>query len=85
MSIGSQSTVESRVHHSIDVYHPSALRSKDKECRNEFRRFMGRHPTAFDYKSAQIPAPLTREVGEQEHLVLSPSAVHMCCFCIAFV
>ncbi|XP_061186027.1 tRNA endonuclease ANKZF1-like [Saccostrea echinata] len=38
---------------------------KDKETRNEFRKFMGRYPDRYDYKTAQIPSALTDDM-EQE-------------------
>ena len=39
--------------------------SKDREVRNSFRKFMGENPEAFDYKIAQIPAPLDKEEEEE--------------------
>ncbi|XP_033127480.1 ankyrin repeat and zinc finger domain-containing protein 1-like [Anneissia japonica] len=36
--------------------------SKDKETRNEFRRYMGAFPDQHDYAKAQIPSPLTPEM-----------------------
>ncbi|PIK54085.1 putative ankyrin repeat and zinc finger domain-containing protein 1-like [Apostichopus japonicus] len=35
--------------------------SKNKTIRQDFRRFMGEFPDRFDYKTAQIPAPLSAE------------------------
>merc|ERR1712080_612308 len=35
--------------------------SSCKEDRNEFRRFMAKHPDKYDYLSAQIPSALTEE------------------------
>ncbi|XP_078481485.1 tRNA endonuclease ANKZF1-like [Ciona intestinalis] len=37
----------------------------NKEARNTFRRFRSKHPDKFDYKSAQIPSPLS-DVAEEE-------------------
>lgn len=34
----------------------------DKSTRNEFRRFMEKHPDACDYHKAQVPGPLTAEM-----------------------
>merc|ERR1719209_771321 len=39
--------------------------SKDREVRNSFRKFMGENPDKFDYKIAQIPAPLDKEEEEE--------------------
>ena len=39
--------------------------SKDREVRNSFRKFMGENPDKFDYKTAQIPAPLDKEEEEE--------------------
>jgi len=38
----------------------------DKETRIVFRRFMGEFPDRYDYKSAQVPAPLTKEAEEEK-------------------
>lgn len=40
--------------------------SADKETKNEFRRFMGRHPEMYNYSEAQIPGPLTAEMESQK-------------------
>merc|ERR1711990_719192 len=45
-------------------------RSLDKrrsggEVRNSFRKFMGENPDKFDYKIAQIPAPLDKKEEEE--------------------
>merc|ERR1711994_1143642 len=39
--------------------------SKDREVRNSFRKFMGENPEKYDYKTAQIPAPLDKEEEEE--------------------
>lgn len=39
--------------------------SRDKLTRQEFRRFYGEFPTKYDYKTAQIPAPLTTDQEEE--------------------
>lgn len=36
--------------------------AKDKESRNEFRKFMGQFPDRYDYKAAQIPSALTNDM-----------------------
>lgn len=36
--------------------------SNDREMRDIYRRFMADNPDKFDYKSAQIPSPLTEEM-----------------------
>uniref|UniRef100_A0A8W8MEA5 Vms1-associating treble clef domain-containing protein n=1 Tax=Magallana gigas TaxID=29159 RepID=A0A8W8MEA5_MAGGI len=36
--------------------------AKDKESRNEFRKFMGQYPDRYDYKTAQIPSALTNDM-----------------------
>ena len=33
---------------------PPYTSAKDKECRNEFRKFMGQYPDRYDYKTAQV-------------------------------
>ncbi|XP_023578765.1 ankyrin repeat and zinc finger domain-containing protein 1 isoform X2 [Octodon degus] len=38
----------------------------DKSTRNEFRRFMGKNPDAYDYNKAQVPGPLTPEMEAQQ-------------------
>ncbi|XP_013375305.1 PREDICTED: ankyrin repeat and zinc finger domain-containing protein 1 isoform X2 [Chinchilla lanigera] len=38
----------------------------DKSTRNEFRRFMGRNPDAYDYDKAQVPGPLTPEMEARQ-------------------
>jgi len=38
----------------------------DKETRNEFRKFQGKYPDKYDYKSAQIPPPLSVEAEEEK-------------------
>jgi hypothetical protein len=40
--------------------------SSSKPVRDVFRRFMYRHPTKYDYKLANIPAPLSPEMEEQQ-------------------
>merc|ERR1711874_306480 len=35
--------------------------TSDKETRNTFRKFYGKYPTKYDYKTAQIPPPLSAE------------------------
>eukprot|EP00116_Pleurobrachia_bachei_P005588 sb/3465850/ len=37
-----------------------------KEVRDEFRRFWGRNPDKWDYRSAKIPTPLTLEMEEEQ-------------------
>ncbi|TDH70724.1 hypothetical protein CCR75_008289 [Bremia lactucae] len=37
-----------------------------KETRNTFRRYMGKHPDAWDYKMAQIPEGLTAEMEQRK-------------------
>ncbi|XP_076349237.1 tRNA endonuclease ANKZF1-like isoform X2 [Tachypleus tridentatus] len=44
------------------------LMAKDKETRNEFRRFMGNFPDKYNYDKSQIPSPLYEEI-EREKLV----------------
>ncbi|KAL4222271.1 Ankyrin repeat and zinc finger domain-containing protein 1 [Mactra antiquata] len=39
---------------------------KDKNTRNEFRRFMNKWPDRFDYNKAQIPGPLTEEMENEK-------------------
>lgn len=34
----------------------------DKETRNIFRRFMGQHPSKWDWHAANVPSPLTDEL-----------------------
>ncbi|XP_078320556.1 tRNA endonuclease ANKZF1-like isoform X3 [Crassostrea virginica] len=41
---------------------PPYTSAKDKECRNEFRKFMGQYPDRYDYKTAQIPSALTNDM-----------------------
>ncbi|XP_056008477.1 ankyrin repeat and zinc finger domain-containing protein 1-like isoform X2 [Ostrea edulis] len=36
--------------------------AKDRESRNEFRKFMGQYPERYDYKAAQIPSALTDDM-----------------------
>jgi len=38
----------------------------DKETRNVFRKFLGEFPDRYDYKSAQIPPPLSKEAEEEK-------------------
>uniref|UniRef100_A0A8D2C9W9 tRNA endonuclease ANKZF1 n=1 Tax=Sus scrofa TaxID=9823 RepID=A0A8D2C9W9_PIG len=38
----------------------------DKSTRNEFRRFMEKHPDAYDYNKAQVPGPLTAEMEARQ-------------------
>ncbi|KAM5270925.1 tRNA endonuclease ANKZF1 isoform 2-T3 [Hipposideros larvatus] len=38
----------------------------DKSTRNEFRRFMGKNPDAYDYSKAQVPGPLTQEMEARQ-------------------
>uniref|UniRef100_H0V3H7 tRNA endonuclease ANKZF1 n=1 Tax=Cavia porcellus TaxID=10141 RepID=H0V3H7_CAVPO len=38
----------------------------DKSTRNEFRRFMGKNPDAYDYDKAQVPGPLTPEMEARQ-------------------
>merc|ERR1719431_1723024 len=38
----------------------------EKETRNVFRKFMGEFPDKYDYKSAQVPAPLSKEAEEEK-------------------
>lgn len=40
--------------------------SSDKAMRNMFRKFMADYPDKYDYKSAQIPAPLTEEMEKRQ-------------------
>src|SRR5262249_2330637 len=37
-----------------------------KEVRNEFRTFMGQFPSKYDYKTAQIPPPLSEEAEAEK-------------------
>merc|ERR1719499_2522545 len=38
----------------------------DKETRNVFRKFMGEYPDKYDYKTAQIPPPMSKEAEEEK-------------------
>ncbi|XP_027947994.1 ankyrin repeat and zinc finger domain-containing protein 1 isoform X3 [Eumetopias jubatus] len=38
----------------------------DRSTRNEFRRFMGKNPDAYDYSKAQVPGPLTPEMEARQ-------------------
>ncbi|XP_023217531.1 ankyrin repeat and zinc finger domain-containing protein 1-like isoform X2 [Centruroides sculpturatus] len=38
------------------------MASNDREMRNVYRRFMAENPNRFDYKSAEIPSPLSEEM-----------------------
>ena len=38
----------------------------EKETRNVFRKFMGEFPDKYDYKSAQVPPPLSKEAEEEK-------------------
>ncbi|KAF6112707.1 ankyrin repeat and zinc finger peptidyl tRNA hydrolase 1 [Phyllostomus discolor] len=38
----------------------------DRSTRNEFRRFMEKHPDAYDYGKAQVPGPLTPEMEARQ-------------------
>jgi len=38
----------------------------DKETRNVFRKFMGEFPDKYDYKTAQVPPPLSKEAEEEK-------------------
>ena len=40
--------------------------ASDKETRNVFRKFMGEFPDKYDYKSAQVPPPLSKEAEEEK-------------------
>ncbi|XP_045708415.1 ankyrin repeat and zinc finger domain-containing protein 1 isoform X1 [Phyllostomus hastatus] len=40
----------------------------DRSTRNEFRRFMEKHPDAYDYGKAQVPGPLTPEMEARQAL-----------------
>jgi len=40
--------------------------AETKDTRNIFRKFMGEFPEKYDYKSAMIPAPLSKEEEEQK-------------------
>ncbi|RHZ82636.1 hypothetical protein Glove_106g13 [Diversispora epigaea] len=39
--------------------------AKDKETRNIFRRYFAEHPDQWDWKSAHVPSPLTKEMEEK--------------------
>lgn len=56
---------------------------KSKEARDAFRRFMGVAPDAFDFAAAQIPSPLTAEVGREfgssaNHISFPHSILFVC-------
>lgn len=38
----------------------------EKETRNVFRKFMGEFPDKYDYKTAQVPPPLSKEAEEEK-------------------
>jgi len=40
--------------------------ANDKETRNVFRKFMGEYPDKYDYKTAQIPPPMSKEAEEEK-------------------
>ena len=40
--------------------------AETKDTRNIFRKFMGEFPEKYDYKSAMIPAPLSKEEEDQK-------------------
>ena len=42
------------------------LMAESKDTRNTFRKFMGEQPERYDYKTAQIPAPLSKEDEEEK-------------------
>ncbi|XP_022238619.1 ankyrin repeat and zinc finger domain-containing protein 1-like isoform X2 [Limulus polyphemus] len=42
------------------------LMAKDKETRNEFRRFMGNFPEKYNYDMSQIPSPLNEEIEREK-------------------
>lgn len=40
--------------------------ASDKEVRNTFRRFMASNPDKWDWNSAKVPSPLTKELEESQ-------------------
>ena len=40
--------------------------AESKDTRNTFRKFIGEQPERYDYKTAQIPAPLSKEDEEEK-------------------
>lgn len=40
--------------------------ASEKETRNVFRKFMGEYPEKYDYKTAQVPPPLSKEAEEEK-------------------
>merc|ERR1719431_800873 len=42
------------------------LLASEKETRNVFRKFMGEFPDKYDYKTAQVPPPLSKEAEEEK-------------------
>jgi len=40
--------------------------ASEKETRNVFRKFLGEFPDKYDYKSAQIPQPMSKEAEEEK-------------------
>jgi len=40
--------------------------ASEKETRNVFRKFMGEFPDKYDYKTAQVPPPLSKEAEEEK-------------------
>ncbi|XP_066201870.1 tRNA endonuclease ANKZF1 [Saccopteryx leptura] len=47
---------------------PPYMVAADRSTRNEFRRFMEKHPDAYDYSKAQVPGPLTPEMEARQAL-----------------
>ena len=45
--------------------------TENKEVRNVFRKFMGEFPDRYDYKTAMIPAPLSKEEEEEKQARLN--------------
>ncbi|KAF4042073.1 Vms1-associating treble clef domain-containing protein [Phytophthora infestans] len=51
----------------LDLHNrPPYFLCNSKETRNAFRRFMGEHPDAWDYATAQIPEGLTSEMEQRK-------------------
>jgi ankyrin repeat protein len=51
----------------LDLHNrPPFFLCSTKEARNAFRRYMGEHPNAWDYATAQIPEGLTSEMEQRK-------------------
>ena len=59
------------------------IEAAEKEVRNTFRRFMALNPDKWDWQTAKVPSPLTKEMEESQSAKQVTDAMRCVIFCFS--